>query len=189
MSTQSTVVSFDQFVQDFDSMFTRRVFRLEGLDHYYAANEREPFDRFLAGKPADWAWREPWQRIVRDHRASGRIMQRVHVVTEPPGVYVEFELLRVYPASVEAGEDVRILGRETALREALLDMGDFWLFDDDRAALLDYSDSGHIGRVEMTESRALTGALSSIRDEALRLSTPLAQYVAQHHITEGKHAA
>ena len=62
-------------------------------------------------------------------------MSRVHVVSEPVSDYVRFELLHVYPANVEAGEDVRILGRAKAEAQPGPSCdGDFWLFDDDLAA-------------------------------------------------------
>ena len=51
MVTQNTVISFEQLVQDFDSLFRQRVFRLVTLDWYDAPNEREPYARFLAGEP------------------------------------------------------------------------------------------------------------------------------------------
>ena len=188
MVTQNTVISFEQLVQDFDSLFRHRVFRLETLDWYDAPNEREPYRRFLAGEPVDPAWREPWKRLVRDVRASGRIMQRVHVVSEPVSDYIRFELLHVYPANVEAGEDVRILGRKTANTEWLA-FYDYWLFDDKLAAILVYDDSGGVARVELLRDESTLEWLCSERRDALRLATPLAKYVAKHNITEGKHAA
>jgi hypothetical protein len=185
MVTQHTVISFEELVQDFDSLFRHRVFRLEALDWYDAPNEHEPYARFLARKPADMAWREPWKRLVRDVRASGRIMQRVHVVSEPVSDYIRFELLRVYPANVEAGEDVRILSRATA-KERGLDWDDFWLFDDDRAAVLIYDCEGRVKRVEMHE----IPGLRDLRDWTLNLATPLAEYIAERNITEERmHAA
>jgi len=186
MSTQSTVVtvvSFEQFVQDFDSLFRRRVFRLETLDWYDAPNEREPYARFLAGQPADLAWREPWKRIVRGHREAGRIMQRVHIVTEPVSDYIRFELLRVYPANVEAGEDVRILGRGAAA--GIIQSADFWLFDDDLAAVLKYDNEGQVEQVELRRGHGL-GSYAIDRRLARRRAIPLAQYVAEHNITEGR---
>src|SRR5260370_7192770 len=109
MVTQNTVISFEQLVQDFDGLFRHRVFRLETLDWYDAPNEREPYARFVAGKPADLAWREPWKRLVRDVRASGRIMQRVHIVTEPVSDYIPFEFLPVYPSTLEPADAGRLL--------------------------------------------------------------------------------
>lgn len=188
MVTQNTVISFEQLVQEFGSLFQHRVFRLETLDWYDAPNEHEPYARFLAGQPADWAWREPWRRLVRDVRAAGRIMQRVHVVTEPVTDYVRFELLRVYPANVEAGEDVRILGRKKANTEWLA-FYDYWLFDDDLAAILVYDAAGQVKRVEMARDESTMGWFRSERDDILNLAAPLAGYVAKHNITEGKHAA
>lgn len=191
MVTQNTVISFEQLVQDFDSLFRHRVFRLETLDWYDAPNEREPYAQFLAGKPADLAWREPWMRLVRDVRASGRIMQRVHVVSEPVSDYIRFELLHVYPANVEAGEDVRILSRVVAERLSLnlaFD-GDFWEFDDALATRLVYDDTGAVSRVELERGPGQLAGHSRIRDLTLFYSVPLAQYVAKHNITEGKHAA
>src|SRR5450755_1978914 len=123
------VTTLEQLAQDFTSLFERRVFRLLTLDYYDAANEHEPYARYLAGEPVDPAWREPWKRLVRGTRESGRIMERVHVVSEPVSDYVRFSLLHGYPASVEAGEDVRVLGG-TQAEEAGLVPWDFWLFDD-----------------------------------------------------------
>lgn len=186
MVIQNTVISFEQLVQDFDSLFRHRVFRLETLDWYDAPNEREPYARFLAGKSADLAWREPWKRLVRDVRASGRIMQRVHVVSEPVSDYIRFELLHVYPANVDAGEDVRILSRSAAWPAGL----DFWLFDDDLAATLKYDSGGQVCEVRLIgDDFAVRHHLGAVRTDALRLSVPLGKYVAEHNITERIHAA
>jgi hypothetical protein len=194
MVTQHTVDSFEQLVRDFGGLFRHRAFRLEFLDWYDAPNEREPYARFLAGEPADWAWREPWQELVRDARESGRVMQRVHVVSEPVSDYVRFELLRVYPANVEAGEDVRILGRSEADVGGVPEWSeladwDFWLFDDDLVVMLVYDDdSGQITEVESYNSPALLAPFLRARDRAVEISAPLAQYVTEHNITEGKPA-
>jgi hypothetical protein len=189
MVIQNTVISFEQLVRDFDGLFRERVFRLETLDYYDAPNEHEPYARFLAGQPADWTWREPWKRLVRDVRASGRIMQRVHVVSEPVSDYIRFELLHVYPANVDAGEDVRILGREHAREIGILGIGDFWLFDDSLAAILIYDDGGSVGRVELEDRPGPLMYLRSIRHDGLKAAAPLARYVAEHNITERMHAA
>lgn len=186
MVTQHTLITFEQLVRDFDSLFRKRVFRLECLDWYDAPNEHEPYARFLAGQPADLTWREPWKRLVRDTRASGRIMQRVHIVTEPVSDYIRFELLHVYPANVEAGEDVRVLGREWA---AGVPDADFWLFDDDRVAHLDYDEGGRVEQVRVLGNPDVVSLYTMARDRAMRMSAPLAQYVAEHNITEKEHAA
>ncbi len=110
------------------------------------------------------------------------MMERVHIVSEPVTDYVRFSLLHGYPASVEAGEDVRILGLAAA-SDAGLRRDDFWLFDDDLAALLAYDGDGRVERVSVTNEPGTLTLLCSTRDRSLRLASPLAQYVADHEIT------
>lgn len=188
MSNVNTVITLEQLGQDFTSLFKHRAFRLETLDHYDAPNESGPYARFLAGEPVDPAWREPWKKLVREVRTSGRIMERVKVVSEPVSDYVRFSLLHAAPASVEAGEDVRVLGRSNARH--LGDWLDFWLFDDDLTATMYYDyRSGRVRRVELDRRPKLIARLAEDRDKLLLRATPLAQYVADHHITERKRAA
>ena len=182
MANASGLITLEHLARDFTSLFQRRVFRLEALDYYEAANEREPYTAFLAGQPVDPAWRRPWQGLVRGVRESGRTMERVHIVSEPVTDYLRFSLLHGYPASVEAGEDVRVLGL-TAASEAGLRRDDFWLFDDDLAAQLAYDGEGRVERVFLTAEPSTLRLLRSTRDRSLRLARPLAQYVRDHEIT------
>jgi hypothetical protein len=182
MVNMTGVITLEHLAKDFTSLFQRRVFRLERLDYYDAANEREPYAAFLAGQPVDPAWRQPWQRLVRGVRQSGRTMERVHIVSEPVTDYIRFSLLHGYPASVEAGEDVRILGLAAAT-EAGLRRDDYWLFDDDLAALLAYDGDGRVERVSLTNEPGTLTLLRGSRDRSMRLASPLAQYVADHKIT------
>lgn len=181
------VVTLEQLARDFTGLFTRRVFRLETLDYYDAANERGPYGDFLAGRPVDPAWREPWKKLVREVRASGRVMERVHVVSEPVSDYVRFSLLHGYPASVQAGEDVRVTSRRRAV-DAGLPPVDFWLFDDGPAAVLDYGPGGAVWQVELLRG-PFARAACQWRDAALDAAAPLGQYVAEHAIMSERTAA
>jgi hypothetical protein len=55
---------------------------------------------------------------VRGVRESGRVMERVHAVSEPVTDYIRFSLLHGYPANLEAGEDVRVKPRSRTGRTA-----------------------------------------------------------------------
>ena len=187
MGNVNTVITLEQLGRDFDGMFKRSAVRLLTLDSYLADNEREPYARFLAGDAVDAAWREPWKGYVRGVRESGRKMARVHIVTEPAGDYIRFSLLHGYPANVEAGEDVRILGRAQA--GGLEAAGDYWLFDGTLAACLIYNEAGEVDRVELDTNPGFLMSLRGIQAEALRRSVPLAQYVTKHNITEERTAA
>jgi hypothetical protein len=174
-------ITLGQLAQDFTTLFRSRVFRLLALDFYDAPNEHGPYARFLAGEPVDPAWRKPWQGLVMEVLESGRIMQRVHVVGEPVTDYVRFSLLHGYPYSVQAGEDVRILGRAQA--GDLTSYGDWWLFDDGLAAVLDYDNSGCVQQVRMVDATDILHMLCRMREQALRLAVPLGGYVAAQRIT------
>jgi hypothetical protein len=191
LGVMGNVTSLEQLAREFDRLFSRRVYRLETLDSYDAPNEREPYAAFLAGKPVDPGWRANWRRIAGDITASGREMARVHVLTEPASDYMRFMMLHGYPANVEAGEDVRIIGRTRAAEATLPDL-DYWLFDDDLAAVLVYDAAGAVERVEWHSSGDAPMFLWNCcrwRDTALDLASPLAQYVTAHNISSERTAA
>jgi hypothetical protein len=183
-----TATSLEHLAQTFDGLFTHRVYRLETLDYYDAPNEREAYTAFRAGDRVDPAWRDGWKRIVQGIRQSGREMARVHIVSEPASDYVRFTLLHGYPTNVEAGEDVRVLGR-TAARDAGLPDVDYWLFDDRLAAVLAYDVNGAVQQVRWcsrSEDRGFLEDCCRWRDTALREAVPLARYVATHKIHQRK---
>jgi hypothetical protein len=175
------VLTSDQLAENFSSLFAVRAYRLETLDSYDAPSEREHYARFLAGQPVDPGWRQPWKRLVGEVLDSGRSMARVHVVTEPVSDYMRFGLLHGYPANVEAGEDVRIIGRAQAQAAGLPDM-DYWLFDDELALRLVYDDAGALIRAEENRDPEALSQYLDWRTTALRLAMPLASYVAEHGI-------
>lgn len=163
--------------------FGKSAFRLELFDRYVSENETEPMRRFLAGQHVDPAWRKPWAGLVREETAAGKRMARVHVVTEPLSNYLRFELTCGYPASVEAGEDVRILSRND---HPGLDLPsrDFWMFDDSRVAEMDYDENGNFLGGDVTEDPGTIARCRQARDTAMKLSVPLADYLASFSMKE-----
>ncbi|MGI5422959.1 DUF6879 family protein [Actinomadura luteofluorescens] len=170
----------DQFTARFAD-FTRSAFRLELLDHYEAPNEAGPFADFLAGQEPSHEWREPWKRFVCGKLAAGATMARVHVVTEPLTPYVRFELTCVYPANVDAGEDVRVLPRRHSER-LNLPSKDFWLLDSAMVAVMEYDDAGNWLSVDVTEDRNVVWQSAVARDAAVANSVPLDTYLAENDL-------
>lgn len=175
-----------QLSERFGDLFAESTFRLELLDYYVADNEVEPLRRFRAGKSPDPAWREPWKRLVREALASGRRMERVHVVTEPLSEYLRFELTCAYPANVEAGEDVRVLPRRVTSGLDLPDR-DYWLFDSRTAGLMSYDAAGNFLDIELTDDPDVVGRCIEGRDIAMRHAVPLLTYVTTEKIEEIPH--
>src|SRR3954470_12734388 len=86
--------------------FERTAFHLELKDSYHTPEEAGPFDLFLRGEPDDFAWHQPWLKLVRDATAAGRSITRARVISEPHHDYARWGLT-VAPLNIEAGEDIR----------------------------------------------------------------------------------
>jgi hypothetical protein len=135
----------------------------------------------LAGRPEV----EEWLSYVRSVVASGRRVQRVHVVELPLSEYMRYEFA-FYELSVSAGEDVRIVerGADPLLRSM---ESDFWLFDAETtsaAALhLRFAGTGQLNGIEITRSDRDLRWCRRQRDIALELSIPFHRFsgISEHH--------
>jgi hypothetical protein len=150
--------------------FRHSAFRLETLERYTVPQEAEWFqDWKRTGKlPELTPENDAWLRMVRDHTRAGRVMQRVRVVSTPLTDYERFELA-LFPPSLEAGEDIRVISRSTVrVRE------DFWLFDTQTAVMLRYDSAGRFLRAEPGQPDLCQRQC----DEVLAQSIPLKEYLA-----------
>jgi hypothetical protein len=120
----------------------------------------------------DPAWRNDWRDLVQAARAAGKTMSRVHAVELPLSPYLQFELEAIYPHSVAAGEEVRII-----VHEAPDLIGpDFWLLDD-TVCLMQYDADGNWLGVDLFDGPEESVAqFKTWRDNLLRDSTPLAEF-------------
>jgi hypothetical protein len=160
------------------TLFGRSAFRLELLDEYDSPITRERVARFLAGEAEDQDVRDYWDQVVGDARQGGKVMERVHVVAEAPLTdYLRFEF-DFYRGSVRAGEDIRILPDHAA---AGLDLPglDFWLFDDEQAAVMYYAERGAWLRTEIVSDPSFVASCQRWRAAALSRAIPLTDYMAR----------
>jgi hypothetical protein len=166
---------------DFRRLFTdvrRSWFRLETLQRYDATNEREDFAAFRRGEPITTA-PGPWQAMIRQHVAAGRQLARVHVIEEPLSDYIRYELAAYLP-NVQAGEDVRLIPVRAGEWPANVPRHDYWLFDDERLWLMDYSPSGALEAVRLVDDPAAIDEHRRWRDAALASSIRLAANEGAH---------
>jgi hypothetical protein len=90
--------------------FEHTAYRLETLQYYRADGEAEPLRRFLAGEPQPHdPGKDQWVTRIRAAAAAGKLMQRVHIVTEPLSDYLRYELSWSYAPNVAVGEDIRVI--------------------------------------------------------------------------------
>lgn len=159
------------------------IFRLETLQNYGNSGEDPALAAFLAGQPhlITPAKRE-WTALVRERRAAGCVMQRVHVVTEPITDYLRFELTWGYQPNVDAGEDIRIvpvpMGQQWP--PELPERTDFWLFDFSVLYALRYNQNGAwLTTEEVTDPAAIEQACVW-REAALQRALPWRRYLDGH---------
>lgn len=150
--------------------FQRTAWRLETRDRYTVPDEERSFAEFLAGRPVPPRTPENngWIRVL----SFGRSFGRVHVVSRPLSPYLRFEF-GAYRENVAHGEDVRIADRGDH-DDGLADLDqDFWVFDDETVAVMDYDDEGRFHGAQLAE---YTRPYLAMRDRAVAASVPLAEY-------------
>lgn len=168
----------------FDNLFRtfrRTAFHLELKDSYHTPEEAAPFDLFLQGKQNDFAWHQPWLKIVREASRAGKIMTRVRVVTIPHSDYARWGL-SVAPLNIEAGEDIRWLPRQLA--EGIdFPADDYWLFDDSRVVFTVFEPDGRfVGGIE-THDAATIDQCREVHQKAWARAIPHGEYVSSEYVT------
>lgn len=156
--------------------FEHTAYRLELLSAYADSGESAAIKAFLAGQQPDiYPGKQGWMRKVAVATAEGRLMQRVHVVTEPLSPYLQYEIGWSYGLNESAGEDIRILPADRA-PAIVLQAGDYWLFDSRTLIRMEYDSNGELASLSrISDTDAITTA-NDARDAALHHAVPRKQY-------------
>lgn len=159
---------------------TKSWFRLETLQSYDVADEASQFEAFLAGEvtvPRDDSLND-WADMVGAHVAAGRVLQRVHIVTEPLSDYVKYEIAWGYPFTVAAGEDIRLVVQPAGQWPLSLPKNhDFWMFDGEVWAMA-YDVAGRPQYIEHLTDPDEVARHHDWQRTALDLSVPVSDYIA-----------
>jgi len=124
-------------------------------------------------KPAN-PGHEQWQAMVRTNVRAGRILQRVHVVTEPLSQYLQLELTWGYGPNAATGEDIRIIPVQAgdAWPPDVPQGADYWLFDSAELYHQHYDPEGTWLGTEIVTDPARIVAACQGRDAALHQAIP-----------------
>ncbi len=159
--------------------FERSAFHLEVQDSYHTPEEAGPFDLFVAGEPDDFAWHEPWLRLVREATGSGKQITRARLVTVPHVPYTRWGLT-VAPLNIEAGEDIRWLPRHLA--EGIeLTADDYWLFDGRLVVFTIFEPTGRFAGGASTIDARLVEYCRDVQHAVWERAIPYEQYVASEY--------
>ena len=168
-------------VEEFGALFERferSAFRIEARDRYDVENERDEFAAFLEGKPLPRrsAERDPWLSLVAAHKAAGRLIERVRIVSQPLTDYTRYEFA-AYRDNIAAGEKVRVVAR-AALTDADQSWAseDFWIFDDEPVVVLSYDDDGRFIGVQQADD---TTPYLEAKQRALSIAIDFEHFLAE----------
>ncbi len=160
--------------------FAREAFHLEVQDTYHTPDETGPFHLFLTGQVDDFAWHQPWLRLVREVSAAGRTIRRVRVVSVPHVDYTRWGLT-VAEHNIAAGEDIRWLPRHLADSDALT-ADDFWLFDGERVVFTVFEPGGRFAGGAATPDPTIVARCCAVRDLAWKMAIPHQRYIDTEHV-------
>jgi hypothetical protein len=153
--------------------FEHTAYRLEVRERYGVGYEIEPVRQFLVGEPVDLTYMQTWLDLMTALARSGKRVERVRVVSQPPSDYTRYGLW-LCRYNVDAGEDIRYLDRE---RASGLPDHDYWLFDSSRLYVLRFDESDDLLGAEFVDDPATVVQHCFWRDAAWHYATPHSTYV------------
>lgn len=165
--------------EDFNDLFQQyryTAWRLETRTFYGVLHENEPFQRWLSGDDSDIAWFKPWLRMMRAELATGKRMERVRLIDDPPSDYLRWELWGT-PYNLGVGEDIRYLPRTHPIVAELPDE-DFWVFDSSTVARLEFDEQGNVLGAVLSKDPAQVVAALQTRDAAWHHALTFTEYMA-----------
>ncbi|MET7991424.1 DUF6879 family protein [Amycolatopsis sp. NPDC005232] len=131
-------------------------------------------ERWRAGLPAEETDDDrAWLAHLRRLRDDGIPFRRVRMFAEPLNDYLAWMRQAIGP-NVAAGEDVRWLPESAAY--GLPDY-DFYLLDDERVAIFQFTDAKELTGVVVDDDLAVLALHRAWRDTAWPLAIPHAEYV------------
>lgn len=159
--------------------FRRTAFRYETLTAYSVDEETEYLDMYLRGIPLPPSTENDWTQLVRRETEAGKSFTRVRLVPQPVGSYFRFELEWFYPYSALAGENILMLKLESGEPSPLAE--DFWLFDGEHVAVMNYDQNGRfLGTRYVGGDDA--ASYVSISERIKANAAPMEEFLAKYRI-------
>ncbi|MQA08434.1 MAG: hypothetical protein GEU98_07745 [Pseudonocardiaceae bacterium] len=154
--------------------FQRSSWRWECQGHY--AVDEAKLQRWRAGLPRDEEARRPWLGFIHGLRVAGATFERVRMLTEPLTEYLRW-MLEGTQHNVEAGEDIRWIQQSMA-RDLGMPAYDFYLFDDQRVAIMRFDDDKLLTDLEVTDDPTSVERHRAYRDAIWPQAVRHADYYA-----------
>jgi hypothetical protein len=162
---------------DFNHLFGRfqqEAFRFEVQPVYLIEQEREHVEEFLQGEPrplTGFPFFTSWFEQIKAATGAGRHVIRVRVLTDPPTDYQRWEVW-AGQFNTRYGEEIRYLRRTVAIEAHIPLTDDWWLFDRQRLARMQFAPDGTPQGGYIVTDPDVVQQYCTWRDLAVRLSAP-----------------
>lgn len=147
----SHLISEDEFGELLRT-FERSAFRLEAQPAYAIGEEREEFERFLAGSnpgsPMEIGWWREWLDEATAATRQGKRISRIRVIPDSGPTDYQRWLMWADPFYEAAGVEVRYLPHYRA-EQVGLPAHDWYLLDDERLIIMPFTPDGKPGPKEL----------------------------------------
>ncbi|MGW9453020.1 DUF6879 family protein [Streptomyces sp. NPDC055632] len=166
----------EQFGKLFEA-FEYTAWHLETRRGYASDRDDDSYRAFVETGSALWDLDNAWCTNITRQTVAGKEVGRVRVVDDPP-TQGQLFLLDYAKCNAATGEDVRNLWRADADR-VRLPSEDFWIFDSRLVAVLVFSETDDLLRVEVTTEPAEVLRYVQVRDAAMRYAVPYDRFAAR----------
>ncbi len=140
--------------------FEQSAIRLEGLAAYSIPDEAAAFATWVNGSAPDLSFLQEWCRLVEGGVSAGKTHRRLRILDAPMTDYQQFEVTACYPLTSGAGEEIRIMTRDTNA----VSLPDFWVFDDHYVFEMVYDASGSFIEASAVDADTASFLLESLKD-------------------------
>lgn len=166
----------DELIAAFDDM-QREAFRLQQHQSYAGVKGPE-WEAWQAGQPLPviTPQNHPWLKKVAGYTAAGRRVYDVHIVEWPLAEYTRYALALI-PMEMSDGSEYFLVGRDAHPDLATL-TEDFWMFDEQRVAVMRYDEQERF--VEAADPTEPIETYIARRDLAMKYAVPFEQWMAEH---------
>ncbi|MGH3927402.1 MAG: DUF6879 family protein, partial [Pseudonocardiaceae bacterium] len=144
----------------------------------YAGVKNPEWEAWQAGKPLPVITPEnhPWLKKVAGYTGAGRRVYDVHIVEWPLAEYTRYGLALI-PMEMSGGSEFFLVDREAHPDLAIL-TEDFWMFDEQRVAVMRYDEQERF--MEAAEPSEPIETYIARRDLAMKYAVPFGQWMAEH---------
>lgn len=157
--------------------FSSSAFRLESLPAYDVDSEKQMLDDYVSGVELPAEPDRDWCKMLRADRKKGKSYERVRVVPKGGSQYFRFEVDWGYVYNAAAGEVILMLMPDAPADVIAAAAQDFWLFDDEYVALMNYNESGQFLGAEVLD-RSRTAEFIELQDLVRAHAMPLREFLA-----------